>query len=370
MKYLLLILALLLASCTSMKDISINSHRSQSDIKLAEVETVIVPLEALGPNEARNRIGDITAARQLIVHLEKEALADADFSGKLTAWSGRLALLEGRFSEAQRLHRQSNAASPGNLPAVILSIRLEGDPAKRMEIIERELGLLSPRSLGIGELNIERGRALAEMNRFPEAVGAFDVAFSSGINKVYKESYGPERNRAWELRNTSGVAAGSLGLLGRETISWNDLITLTKNETQLLRFITGGRKLSDAELFNRLVERAFIPFSQDVTVTQWPTAKPRADETVTRAGAAWFIWHIHAEARADRGMLTRYSVRYATGANPRSPITDVPALSPFFDSILGCVETELISLPDGRNFRPALPIRGTELLAVLRKIDN
>jgi hypothetical protein len=69
-------------------------------------------------------------------------------------------------------------------------------------------------------------------------------------------------------------------------------------------------------------------------------------------------------------MLSRYSARYATGANPRSPIADIPALSPFFDSILGCVETEFLSLPDGRNFRPTQFIRGAELLTILKKIDN
>jgi len=360
----------LFCACASIKDLSINSSRSQSEQKLTELEAAIVPLEALGPNEARNKISDITSARQMIVHMEKEASADTDFSAKIMAWSGRLAILEGRYSEGQRLYRQSSASSPGNIPAVILSIRLEGDPLKRMEIIERELALLNQRSLGIGELNIEKGRALLELNRFSESAGAFDISFSSKLAKVYAESYTADRNRAWELRNSSGVAAGSLSLLGREKINWTDCINLTKNETQLLRFITGGRNLSDAELFNRLIDRAFIPFTQDITITQWPNEKPKADEIVTRAGAAWYIWHLYAESRADRGLLSRYSARYATGTNPRSPIADVPHLSPFFDSILGSVEREFLSLPDGRNFQPALPIRGTELLTVLKKIDN
>jgi len=363
-------IAAVFSACTSLGDITLSGHRSQSEIRLAELEAVIVPLEALGPNEARGRTGDLVSARQIIVHMERESSADADFSGKLIAWSGRLAILEGRYSEGVRLHRLSVTTSPGNIPAIILSIRLEGDPSKRMEIIERELALLSPRSSGIGELNIERGRALFEMNRFSESAGAFDVAFASGLANVYRESYGSSRSRAWELRNTSGVAAGSLGLLGRETMTWSDCLALVRNETQLLRFLTAGRTITEAELFSRLIERGFIPFTQDIQITQWPTARPRLDEVVTRAGAAWLIWHLHAEARADRGMLTRYSARFATGANPRSPIADVPPLSPFFDSILGCVETELMSLPDGRNFRSPEPMRGAELLAILRRIDD
>jgi hypothetical protein len=49
-------------------------------------------------------------------------------------------------------------------------------------------------------------------------------------------------------------------------------------------------------------------------------------------------------------------------------VDDLPLLSPFFDSILGCVETEFMSLPDGRNFHPDEKIRGAEILTILRKM--
>jgi tetratricopeptide (TPR) repeat protein len=368
---LLCVTASLFSACLSLKnDILIDNQKVQTDTNLAKIEAAIVPLEAAGGTEVRRRQGELTSARQMISGMERETSADADYSGKLIAWSGRLAILEGRYSEATRLYRQSIAVSPGNLPSVILSIRLEGDPAKRLEIIERELAAARQHAADIGELNIERGRSLLELNRFSEAAGAFDTAFSSGLDAVYLESYGADRNRAWELRNTAGATAGTLDVLGRDSISWSDCISIAKNETQLLRFITGGINLTDAELFTRLLERAFIPTIQDITVNEWPRTRPNANDAVTRAGAAWFIWHLYAEARADRGLLTRYSARYATGANPRSPITDVPPLSPFFDSILGCVETELMSLPDGRNFRPAQSMRGAALLSILRKIDG
>jgi len=190
------------------------------------------------------------------------------------------------------------------------------------------------------------------------------------LENIYTESYTAQRNRAWELRNTTGVGAGTMDLLSREAMRWNDCISLTRNETQLLRFITGGRNITNSELFANLTERSFIPYTQDITVMNWQSARPGENDFVTRAGAAWFIWRLYAEARADTSLLTRYSLRYATGSNPRSPIADVPPLSPFFDSILGCVETEFLSLPDGRNFRPAEMIRSTEMLSILRRIDN
>jgi len=379
MKYLIkiiLIAAVIFSSCVSMKDISVTTVRTESEKKLTELEAVIIPLEAsqktavLSASELRSRQNDLALARQVVTNMEKESSADHDYTGKLMAWSGRLALLEGKTAEAQRLYRSSIAASPANIPAIILNIRLEPKPEKRIEMIDKELSLINRRAPGIGELNIEKGRALIELENFSEAAGSFDTAFSAGLDNVYRASYATDRNRAWELRNTSGVSAGSMNLLGRDSVTWTDCITLTKNETQLLRFITAGRNISDTELYNRLVERGFIPSTQDITIIEWTAVSSKSDQVVTRAGAAWFVWHLYAEARADRGILTRYSARYATGSNPRSPITDVPVLSPFFDSILGSVETEFMSLPDARNFRPALQIRGTELLSILKKIDR
>jgi len=371
--FFLFLTAAVFSSCVSLKDdISLNSQKDDTEKNLAKVEAAIIPLEAAGGAQARRRQNEITSARQMIAGMERESAADADYSGKLIAWSGRLAILEGRYSEAQRLYRQSTAVSAGNVPSIVLGIRLEGDPAKRLEMINKELAFTGQRSSaeGYGELQIERANSLFELNRFSEAAGSYDAAFSSGIAGVYRENYGTARNQAWDMRNTSGVSAGSLGLLALESITWNDCITLAKNETQLLRFLSGGRDMPNTELFTRLIDRSFIPYTQDINLNEWPQARPVIGETVTRSGAAWFIWRLYAETRADRGLLSRYSARYATGSNPRSPIADVPALSPFFDSILGCVETEYISLPDGRNFRPALPMRGTELLAVLKKMDN
>lgn len=373
---LVFLAAAFFTACTSLqKELSIDNSGDKTEKNLTKLEELIVPLEAAGGPEARKRQSEMTQARRLIGSMEKESSFDADYSAMVTAWSGRLAILEGKSSDARRLYRQSLSLSPGNVPTIILGIRLEGDPEKQLELADKELAIiqLSSRqqfSPGFGELNIEKGKALAELRRFAEAAGAFDAAFASALNAVYRESYQNARDRAWDLRYFDGNLTGSLNILEREVISWKDCISLAKNETRLFQFITGGRNITEDELFSRLLERSFIPATQDINVNEWPAGKPGIEAPLLRSGAAWLAWHLYAEARADRGLLSRYSSRYATGSNPRSPIADVPALSPFFDSILGCVETEIMSLPDGRNFRGALPIRGAELLSILKKIDN
>ncbi|GHV96476.1 hypothetical protein AGMMS50293_27960 [Spirochaetia bacterium] len=368
----LVLTALVLAGCQSMqKDLLVSSPRDQMELNLAELERMIVALDRNSPNVVRQT--ELAAARKMIGDLEKEAAADADYEGKLAAWSGRLAIQEGRYSEAQRLYKRSQTLSPGSIPLIILGIRLEGDPEKRLELIDRELSLAGPQtgafSSGAGELQIERGRALSDLRRFGEAAGAFDTAFAAGLDSVYAETYRETRDRAWELRNTESFG-GALEILERGGLTWKDCITLAKTETQLLRFLTAGRDISEVELFNRLLDRSFIPYTQDISLNEWPRVKPKSEDPVFRSGAAWLLWHLYAEARADRSLLTRYSARYASGGNPRSPIADIPPLSPFFDSVLGCIETELLALPDGRNFRPAEPVRGTEFLAILKKMGN
>ncbi|MDR1318391.1 MAG: hypothetical protein LBJ90_02105 [Treponema sp.] len=362
------LLLLLFGGCRSLqKDLLIDSPGEARELNMAELEGMIVTLDR-NDEAAAVRRAKISAARQRIADMEKEAGADPDYEARLRAWSGRLSIIEGRYSEAVRQQRLSLSLSPGNIPSIILGLRLEGDPAKRLELIDREISILPSRApQGAGELWTERGRALFELGRFGEAAGAFDNAFAAGLDPVYRETYGQTRDRAWELRNAEGFG-GDIGILEHGGLSWQDCISLAKNETRLLYFLTAGRDLGEAELFDRLLDRSFIPYTQDITRNEWPRTKPGIKDPVFRSGAAWFIWRLYAEARGDRGLLTRYSARYASGGSPRSPIPDLPPLSPFFDCILGCVETELMSLPEGRNFSPAEPIRGTEMLSILRKM--
>jgi tetratricopeptide (TPR) repeat protein len=368
-KVFLVCCAALLIGCQSMqKDLMINSPQSALELNLVELEKMIVALDGI---DTGARQTGLAAARSFIGDLENEAAADTDYAGRLAAWSGRLAILEGRYSEALRLQRSSQSLSPGNIPSTVLSLRLEGDPARRLELIDKELELIGQGASfasGQGELQIEKGRTLLDLRRYSAAAGAFDTAFAAGLDPIYREAYSAQRNRAWELRNTEATER-ALDILERGGMTWKDCIALTKNETQLLRFLSAGRDLPETELFDRLLERSFIPYTQDITRYEWPRARPRIEDAVLRSGAAWYIWRLYAEARADRGLLSRYSARYSGGGTPRSPIADLPPLSPFFDSILGCVENEYLSLPDGRNFKPDDPVRGAELLAILKRIQ-
>jgi tetratricopeptide (TPR) repeat protein len=368
-------LAALFLSCQSMgSDLRVDAMSAARRGELAELEKMVVPLD--GP---AGTAGLRAAARTRIAELEKISSADAEYNAALAAWSGRLYIHEGRNSEALRKLKESQALSPGNTPSLILALRLEPDPQKRLTLIDQELRIAGP-STGTGlssegavspgaALQIERGRVLMDLGRYREAAAAFDTALAGSLPRVYRETYGESRSLAWELRDAppGGVPGKTLEIMGRQGLIWTDLIELTKTETDLLRFLTAGRDLPGGELFDRLLERSFIPYTQDIGLYDWPPGKPLPEDRVLRSGAAWFLWRLYAENRGDRGILSRYSSRYSRMINPQSPIADLPLLSPFFDAILGCVETEMMSLPDGKNFIPADPVRGSEFLGILKR---
>jgi tetratricopeptide (TPR) repeat protein len=350
-------LAFLLPSCQSLqKDLLVTSGGPEEDT-LGEIEELIVRLESaeLPPRE------ELAGLRGKITEREKQS--GGDFDGRLAAWSGRLFLLEQKTQDARRELGRSQSLAPGNLPALLLAIRLERD---------REKALAMEAGESAGEVLIERGRILFELSRFPEAVAAFDAAFNRLREKpYYEECYRPRRDKSWELRDIREMETESARIAGKEEASWGDLVELAARETKLLQFITAGKAWPVEELFSRLLDRGFIPFSQDVTKSEWPLSKPSMNEQVLRSGAAWFLWRLHAESRADRGLLSRYSSRYnrpGGGSARASPIPDLPLLSPYFDSILGCVESEFMSLPDGKNFVPAEALKGSALLGMLKKL--
>lgn len=349
-----------LSACQNMqKDIVLSGADEKTYRTLDELEKTIIMLDGAGANRE-----ELAEARRQITALEG-TVADNGFKGVLAAWSGRLYLMEGKNSDAQQEYRKSQNLAPMNIPSQILSSRLERDLVKRLSAIDNSIETEGR----LGELLTERGRILFDMNHFSESVAAFDSGFIVLWEKsYYADAYSTFRGKAWELRELEqGSDIRTVGIARQGEITWKDLIEITRDETDLLRFITAGRNWPAESIFGQLLERSFIPVIQNTDRTEWPFTNPSSSEKVLRSGAAWFLWRLYAEVRANRGLLTLYSSRYAYTPNARSPIPDIALSSPFLDSVLGCVESEIMSLPDGRNFMPHETVKGSDFLAMLKK---
>jgi tetratricopeptide (TPR) repeat protein len=352
------------------QDLLVSTSDPASAQALGELEALIVPLDRIYPVAERPSRQDLARARQRVAEMEKERGQAEGFAALLAAWSGRLALLEGRKNEALRLLRLSRQGQGGGMEAAVLSLRLEDDPARRLAGIEEALASLNFAASETAEsggrknrgiLEIEKAKTFYDLKRYRDAAAAFDSAFALLGPGVYQDTWRPLRNSAWDMRDID-AESGAAAILSQERFTWRDLALLTQAETDLLRFLTAGRNLQETELLNRLVERGFI--------LPWERV-PQAGDTVPRSGAAYFLWRIFAENRADPGLLNRYSSRFRFDGRPfASPVPDVPLDAPFFDAALGVVEREFMDLPDGRNFFPDEPVRGAAFLLMLRKVSG
>ncbi|MDR0402453.1 MAG: hypothetical protein LBH35_02560 [Treponema sp.] len=356
--------AVFLSGCQSMQ--SDRLYSSGGDLAaIAELENMIVPLDAKTGSERR---AASEQARAKITSLEKSGVQDRNFEGRLSAWSGRLFLIEGKRREAEAALKKSESLSPGNVEARVLTIRMENDPSVRVglaeaAIVEAAGGSFFGKS---GEFHIELALGLLEQNYYREAAAAFDAAFPQ-LPPVYAETYETPRENAWALRNLEGTGGKSAEIALKSEINWEDVLELTGAETELLRFITAGQSWPLNDLYRRLYDTSVIPPTQEINVVSLYEGIPNRTaprDPVLRAGAAWYLWRLLAENRGDRSILTRYSYHYPG----RSPIPDLPRDSIFFDSILGCVEREFMALTDGRNFDGAGTVSGPEFLGMIKKI--
>ncbi|MDR1506234.1 MAG: hypothetical protein LBI67_03950 [Treponema sp.] len=359
--------ALFLSGCQSMQSDRLYSSGGEAALSaIAELENSIVPLDTKTGSEKRS---GLEQARTIIGGLEKSGIPDRNFEGRLSAWSGRVFLLEGKRREAEAALKKSESLSPGNTEARVLRIRMENDPAARTElagqaIAEAAGGGFFGRN---GEFQIELALGSMEQNQYRQAAAAFDTAFPQ-LSAVYAETYGTMRQDAWTLRDFEGTGGKSAGIVLKSEISWEDALELTAAETDLLRFITAGQAWPANDLFRRLGEMSVIPPTQEAGVVSLydsaPGGKTAPADIVLRAGAAWYLWHLLAENRGDRSILTRYSYRYPG----RSPIPDLPRDTIFFDAVLGSVERELMALVDGRNFNAAGTVSGAEFLEMIKRV--
>ena len=324
-----------------------------------DIEKIIIRLDGAGASRE-----ELNLARQKISSLK----VPASSKGLFAAWSGRLFLLEGKVADAKQELQNAQNQKQENLPSLILSSRLEQDPRKRLLLIDQNIYNLGQK----GELLAERGRILFDLNSFEESVKAFDAAFTALEAKpFYKEAYGLFRDKAYEIISFKEVTPSDrVKASYTGEITWKDLIDITKNQTDYLKFISGERDLPAEILFARLLERSFIPIIQDTNQMYWPMTNPLPDEIVLRSGAAWFLWYLHTENQGNRGLLTFYSSRYANTQNAKSPISDIGLYSPFFDCVLGCVEFGFVTLPDGRNFLPSEKVKGSDYFDMLMKLPK
>jgi hypothetical protein len=149
----------------------------------------------------------------------------------------------------------------------------------------------------------------------------------------------------------------------------------SEEEPVLIDEATVQEQLSASRLTYRgmvlitLSETALLDTSMAAKDFFYSPASREKDE-VTRIECAWFLWNLYSMKRKDPMLKTRYTARFSARGLTVSPVPDVAVGEKGFDAVLGCVEQEIMELPDGIHFYPDKTVSGREYLFWVKQLKR
>lgn len=355
MKRILLILTagmmLGLSGCASLqKDISITADDTASSERLMDLENQLLYLDnSFLINGSMLSKSDGPQAELLKQQIEQELIVphlDKVVEARLLALKGRISLMQQKRNEAQKC-------------AVIAKKKYENDT--QLIILQRRLGLLEEDistyrvKTDSEALAIENAIAHYENGQYDMAAGLFDSVFVNP-QSAYKDPYTPLRNKAWELKDV-----GSAKFLNANEITATQMMLLAQDKPGLLDFYTAGKRYEGRKLFNLLTKAGLLE-----SISNIETTDVKANDRMTRNLSARFLWNIHTQKNSLKA--TKYSEKYRSRENAKSPVADISIDDPDFDAILGTVENGIMSLSDGKNFCPDELVSALDFESYLNKM--
>lgn len=365
-KLLILIVAICLTSCASLqKDMIISSDLFAQTEDIIELEKQLSALDAKTMQEKNVYLQkDFSSSCSSLLSSINEQLqingVQKETAARLYALAGRVYLLQNKKSKAQDYYKLSHGASKGDSQGIILGSRLG--------IVENlnDENLISGASEN-SLIILERGLYQYQMGNFTECVALLDTAFIT-LPDFYRENYGPIRENAWRLKSIDDSSQDNkiISLLQKNQITIGQMLLITQDSSDYLFRQNAGKKLSENELYSRVVKDGLLmPVSSEEPVSI-KTDVPQKNQVVTRVLTARFLWNLYILEKSLGDKANLYSKMMRLGGE--SPIQDVPLDSKDFDAILGCVENEIISLSDGVNFSPEEIPTAAQFLEFLRRL--
>jgi tetratricopeptide (TPR) repeat protein len=298
--------------------------------------------------------------RAALAELRAELDRDSELPGmsragqaRIAALQGEAALLSGDQASAKGFADKAAGLYASEEGVYYIRAALQADPGKRLSVLEEGIAHADVKT----RLLCERGEELFKAGRYAEAAQDLDEGLR-GLDPLYKELYGSDRERAFALaqaqRESGSLAIAVTPEAMEGPITLRAMVEWTFTQTGLLSALS----MDAAPSFEKVVAavvKADLLLSPDAP----------ADAVVTRKDVAFFLWGIVARMERDPSLLRKYRSKYIV-----SPVPDVPADSPWFDSVLGVVEREIMDLPDGIEFKPDDPVKGIQYLDALNALSR
>ncbi len=345
-----------LGSCQSLQQDRLVSSVFQEELeKIFKIEMKFSALEAenllapLKTNELNAKSLEIIKDIDnflLSENLEKISKA------KLFSVKGKCLLLSDKKNAAKDCYNKAFSVYKSEAGVIVLGSRLG--------LI---LGDIEEKSLSNDDkpfLTLEKAIDMYKKKNFRLSAAKFDEAFMK-LEPSYRKIYGKVRDEAWSFKDALKTDGESLLLKKEITVS--QMMAITQAETNLLYNYTASKKISEAELYGKLSKAGLTLSASENGNKKEELLK---DETVTRIKCARFLWNLKNAVLGTNKDKLKYSKMFAF--ENESPVKDVAKDNPDFDAVLGCVENELMDLPDGENFYPEKNVSGIEFSSSVKKI--
>ncbi|HZK19653.1 MAG TPA: hypothetical protein VFC68_02895 [Treponemataceae bacterium] len=264
----------------------------------------------------------------------------------------------GDKKNAKLLLSKAKKINPGDPHALVVEHRLEDTFS-----LDKKL-LISDDSVPI---IVEKAIFYYKNGSYAESAALFDKAFLAA-DKAYIEAYGPIRDTAWSLKDvqSSENEKSSLSLLNEKELTAKNMVFLIYEYSEILQNVIGARAKNKNEVYGQLINlHLFTPVSID---SFYKNHKVQPEKSISRIECARFLWNLYILKKGMHSEATMYSIAYRNNNFSQTPIPDVSVKSPDFDAVLGCIENELMELPDGINFYPYKKVSSLELLDWIKKL--
>lgn len=344
--------AALASSCATIQQDSYVGVTDEMDFaRLAELAEKCAALRLQAAAGALDAAA-LSAARAEAATLKANQPLNESYRARLAATAGDLALLAGDRNAAQAALSEAESARQDEERAFLLRSRL----ARKETDAEAALSAGIAKASTSFVLKAELGELRVKQGRYREAIVLFDEALPR-LGGQERALYKPSRELALSLKDLEDAPAGAAVYAAQNPVSLLGLAVITQESTDLLDYLTGAKSWAPGPLFARLAGSGLFG-PGDI----------KAADPATRARVAFFLWSLTSIREENRALLTMYSSRYPTGG--RGPVPDADPGSWFFDAALGCVEREILSLPDGLHFRPEQTVSGAEALKAVRRASE
>lgn len=351
---LIILICISVIGCTSISDNVVQAIDEESFNELEDIYALVLEYRFIGDTDS------LLNAQNQLDALVAEPAYNKDYRTRLLGLAALASYYDNNKGKAQSLIEQ-NPGTNDEFKWIAQGL-LKSTPEERLEILlSAKESVLNPR-----HLHTYMAETYIELAEYGKAVALFDE-FLLEAKDTEKAYYNETREMAFEFMKNAPANVENLNILSKSAINFEDLLTLTHEDSSFLDNIIENEAIESEELMQQVKEVRLI-YKADTEIKQ----------LVLRKELAYFLFKLIAHLTEDDQMVEDLEALYIEDISEQqkeelkgsSPIPDVEIYDYYFYAAIYLVETEIMELPDGENFNPDGTVSGFEYNEIITKIKS